>query len=70
MNITMVCYRNLLLQSGTNPSSLVGVTLLKCFSMEVPVVQRASFPVLGRGLCADMLNSQWVQKEQPSVNDA
>lgn len=72
--MTMICCRNLILQSETISSSLVGVISLKCFSKEVPVLQEASVPVLSRGVHADTLISQqaWAggQKEEPSVNDA
>lgn len=70
----MICYRNIIFQSGTNPSSLVGVIIFKCFSKEVPMLQRAPVPVLSRRVPADTLLSQRVwarlQKQHPPVNDA
>lgn len=63
MNITMIYYRNLTLQSGTNSSSPGGVIILKCFSKEVPVLQNTSVPVLSRRVHAATLISQqlWAQ---------
>lgn len=70
----MISCRNLILQSGTNSSSLFGVISLKCFSKEIPVLEKASVPVLSRGVHADTLIPQWawagVQKEEPCVDAA